>query len=93
VLDDPGAQQRIREDCRRRNLQIIGLAVHGNPVSPDPEVRRSHLQDHDVAVRLGPKLGTDVVITFSGCPGGSPADKMPNWVTCPWPPEFSTILD
>lgn len=31
--------------------------------------------------------------TFSGCPGGSPADKTPNWVTCPWPDDFSKILD
>jgi sugar phosphate isomerase/epimerase len=93
VLADPGGQERIKEDCRRRGLEIIGLAVHGNPVSPDPSVREPHLADHDVAVELAPKLGTDVVITFSGCPGGSPGDRMPNWVTCAWPPEYGKILE
>ena len=33
------------------------------------------------------------MINFSGCPGGSKADKTPNCVTCPWPPDFLEILD
>ncbi len=93
VLNSPAAQQKIKDDVKQRGLEIIGLAVHGNPVSPDPAQREAHLNDHDVAVRLARKLGTDVVINFSGCPGGSAADKMPNWVTCAWPPEFGKILD
>jgi sugar phosphate isomerase/epimerase len=92
VLKDPKAQQRIKNDCKKRGLEIIGLAVHGNPVSPIPKIRRQHVHDHNTAVKLAPKLGTDVVITFSGCPGGSPDDKMPNWVTCAWPPEYEKIL-
>lgn len=93
VLADPAAQQRIREDVSRRGLQVIGLAVHGNPVSPDPAQRADHETAHDVAVRLAPKLGTDVVITFSGCPGGGPTDRTPNWVTCAWPPDYPRILE
>jgi len=92
VLKDPKAQQKIRDDVARRGLEIIGLAVHGNPVSPDPAIREPHLKAHDVAVRLAPKLGTDVVINFSGCPGGGPKDTLPNWVTCAWPPEYGAIL-
>ena len=38
------------------------------------------------------KLGTDIVITFSGCPGGGPNDRTPNWVTCAWPPDYQEIL-
>ena len=34
-----------------------------------------------------------MVNTFSGCPGGSRSDKTPNWVTCPWPEDFTEILD
>ncbi|MCH7720198.1 MAG: sugar phosphate isomerase/epimerase [Planctomycetes bacterium] len=93
VLNDAGAQKRIKGDCAKRNLEIIGLAVHGNPVSPDSDLAADHAKAHDTAVRLAPKLGTDVVINFSGCPGGSPDDKMPNWVTCAWPPEFEKIRD
>ncbi|MCH8807914.1 MAG: sugar phosphate isomerase/epimerase [Planctomycetes bacterium] len=92
VLNDAAAQKRIIEDCKKRGLEIIGLAVHGNPVSPNPEIAAEHDRAHDVAVRLAPKLGTDVVINFSGCPGGAPGDKAPSWVTCPWPPEFEKAL-
>ena len=35
----------------------------------------------------------DTVIDFSGCPGDSPGAKFPNWVTCPWPPEYLEILE
>ena len=38
VLKDAAAQRRIVEDVKRRGLEIIGLAVHGNPVHPDPEI-------------------------------------------------------
>jgi sugar phosphate isomerase/epimerase len=93
VLKDPKAQQKIKDDCAKRGLEIIGLAVHGNPVSPIAKISRQHLKEHRVAVRLAPKLGTDVVINFSGCPGGSPKDTMPNWVTCAWPEEFEQIRD
>ncbi len=92
VLKDAGAQRRIVDDCRRRGLQIAGLAVHGNPVHPNPEIAKQHAAAHDTAVRLARKLGTDVVINFSGCPGGAAGDKSPNWVTCPWPPDFETVL-
>ncbi len=93
ALRNAATQQKIKDDVKRRGLEIIGLAVHGNPVSPDSALREDHLKHHDIAVRLAPKLGTDVVINFSGCPGGSPADKMPNWVTCAWPPEYGKILE
>lgn len=92
LLASETAAQKIRDDCARHGLEIIGLAVHGNAVSPDPDLRAAHEKDHDVAVRLAPRLGTDVVITFSGCPGGSPDDRVPNWVTCAWPPEYESIL-
>ena len=92
VLQDKAAQRKIVDDCQRRGLAIMGLAVHGNPVHPDAAVARAHSRAHDTAVQLARKLGTDVVINFSGCPGGGPKDKTPNWVTCPWPPDFEAIL-
>jgi sugar phosphate isomerase/epimerase len=92
VLTSRPLQRKIVEDCKVRGLEIRGLAVHGNPVHPDPRIAKADARSHDIAVRLAPKLGTDVVINFSGCPGGSRHDRMPNWVTCPWPPDFLEIL-
>jgi len=43
-------------------------------------------------VLLAEKLGVPVVVDFSGCPGDSDKAKYPNWVTCPWPPEYLEVL-
>jgi sugar phosphate isomerase/epimerase len=43
-------------------------------------------------VKLARKLGVEVVINFSGCPGDSEKAHAPNWVTCPWPPDFSNVV-
>lgn len=92
VLASKRAQEEIRGRLSEYGLSLSALAVHGNPVHPNKAAAR---KDHDAfvnAVELAPKLGTDIVITFSGCPGGSSADKTPNWVTSAWPNDFQEIL-
>jgi sugar phosphate isomerase/epimerase len=76
-----------------RGLRISCLSVHGNPIHPKATIAAQHHVDFERAVRLAAKLGVDVIATFSGCPGGAPGDLQPNWVTCPWPPEYLEILD
>jgi sugar phosphate isomerase/epimerase len=76
-----------------RGLQISCLSVHGNPIHPNKDIADQHDAAFQRCVRLAAKLGVEVVTTFSGCPGGAPGDKQPNWVTCPWPPEYLDILD
>ena len=44
-------------------------------------------------ILLAEKLGVKTVVDFSGCPGDSPNAKFPNWVTCPWPPEYLDVLN
>ena len=92
VLGSTKLQKEIRAKLEDHDLMLSGLAVHGNPVHPN----KAHAKkDHDqfvTAVNLAPKLGTDIVITFSGCPGGTKTDKVPNWVTCAWPPDYQEIL-
>jgi sugar phosphate isomerase/epimerase len=44
-------------------------------------------------ILLAEKLGVKTTVDFSGCPGDSLAATAPNWVTCPWPPDFLKILD
>ena len=43
-------------------------------------------------VELASSLEVPVVNAFSGCPGDSDKAKYPNWVTCPWPPEYLDVL-
>jgi sugar phosphate isomerase/epimerase len=93
VLNDAAAQQKIKDDVARHGLVISALSCHGNPVHPNPDIARLHERAHDLTVRLAPKLGVDVVCNFSGCPGGAPGERTPNWVTCAWPPEYPKILE
>ncbi len=78
---------------KSRGLEISSLSCHGNPLHPNRKIAAGHDAAFRKAVRLARKLGVDVVTTFSGCPGGAPGDKQPNWVTCAWPPEYLDILD
>jgi len=75
-----------------RGLVLSALSCHGNPLHPDEKVAKEHHRVFEKAVRLAEMLGVKTVITFSGCPGGSPRDKTPNWVTCPWPPDFEKAV-
>ena len=75
-----------------RGLEISALSCHGNPLHPNRAFAKQQHETFEKAVRLAEMLGVKTVINFSGCPGGSDRDKYPNWVTCPWPPDFSDIV-
>lgn len=73
-------------------LNISALSCHGNPLHPDAAVAQAGDEVFRKTVRLAEKLGVSVVVTFSGCPGGSEKDATPNWIVAPWPPEFASAL-
>jgi len=76
----------------RRGLIISSLSAHGNPVHPDPAVAKADDAMLRKAIRLAEKLGLDRVNGFSGCPGDQHGARVPNWVTCPWPPDFLELV-
>lgn len=80
------------DKARSRGLEISALACHGNPLHPDPKFAAMHHQVWRDAVKLASMIGVDTVTGFSGCPGGGPQDKTPNWITCAWPPDFAKSL-
>jgi sugar phosphate isomerase/epimerase len=95
----PAALLKNDADCaafknaiESRGLKISALSAHANPLHPDPTIGEPHRAAITNAIRLAEKLSVDTVVTFSGCPGGGPEDKTPNWVTCPWPPDFSQTV-
>ncbi|MHC4717909.1 MAG: sugar phosphate isomerase/epimerase family protein [Planctomycetota bacterium] len=84
--------RELKAKLADRGLSAQGVAVHGNPIHPAKRIAKAHAKAHREAVLLAAELNT-VVINFSGCPGGAPGDRTPNWVTCPWPDDFSEIAD
>ena len=93
LLKDEAKLEHFKKVLKDNNLEISALSAHGNPVHPDPEVAKRYHDDFVNAVLLAEKLGVKRIIGFSGCPGGSPEDKTPNWVTCAWPDDYPKILD
>jgi sugar phosphate isomerase/epimerase len=92
LLKSKDAQQRLLAAVRSRGLEISALSCHGNMVHPNPRIATAHHQVFEQTLRLAEKLGVDTVVNFSGTPGGAPGDKTPNWITCPWPNDFSDAL-
>jgi sugar phosphate isomerase/epimerase len=74
-------------------MTISALSCHGNPLHPDKAIAKEHADVSRKTVLLAEKLGVPTVVDFSGCPGDSPQSTAPNWVTCPWPPDFLRVLD
>ncbi len=93
LLDKPDKIKKFKEKIAKRDLVISALSCHGNPLHPDPEFSKVHHEVHRDTVKLAQQMEVETVINFSGCPGGCEGDKMPNWVTCPWPDDFSKILE
>ena len=93
LLNDEAELEKFKSVLEKNHLEISALSTHGNAVHPDPAIAKQFHDDFVGAVLLAEKLGVKRIITFSGCPGGSPEDKTPNWVTCAWPEDFAKILD
>ena len=93
LLAHPEKIEEMKAILKKYNLEIAAFSTHGNAVHPNKEIAAKFHDDFVQTVLLAEKMGVETVVTFSGCPGGSPEDKTPNWVTCPWPDDFLKILD
>lgn len=93
LLADDAASDAFKKAVEKRGLTISALSAHANPLHPNPEIGESHRAYVQNAILMAEKIGVDTVVTFSGCPGGGPGDMTPNWVTCPWPTDFSDTLE
>jgi len=93
LLADEQAFDEFQAVLRHTGVTIAALSCHGNPLHPNPATAKMYHDDFVNAILLAEKLGVKRVVGFSGCPGGSPADATPNWVTCAWPEDYPKILD
>jgi sugar phosphate isomerase/epimerase len=75
-----------------RGLRVATLSCHGNPVHPDPKHAARDQEIFKKTVQLAERIGVKVIVGFSGCPGGSPTDTQPNWITYRWPEEYNQML-
>jgi len=93
MLDNPSDLADFRKMLSDHGVSISALSCHGNPLHPDTAVARQHREVSRKTILLAEKLGVSVMVDFSGCPGDSANATAPNWVTCPWPPDYRKVLD
>ena len=94
-LDWLSSSAKLREFKNRlesQGITISALSCHGNPLHPNKKVADAYSETTRRTILLAEKLGVTRVIDFSGCPGDCEQSKYPNWVTCPWPPDYPDIL-
>ena len=92
MLQNKAALKEFKTLLDDNGVSISALSCHGNPLHPDPAVAKAFQETSKKTILLAEKLGVSTVIDFSGCPGDSDKAKYPNWVTCPWPPEYLDVL-
>ena len=92
LLANPDQLDTFRRAIDTRGFEISALSCHGNPLHPQVEIAGRYHQQFRDTVLLAERLGVDRVVTFSGCPGDSDTARHPNWVTCPWPNDFTDIV-
>ena len=93
LLADPAKARAWKKKFEDRNIRVATFSCHGNPVHPDAKIAARDAQIFRNTVLLAERLEVPVIVGFSGCPGGSPTDTMPNWATYRWPPEYAQILE
>ena len=93
LLTSTDAVRDFKAKLSAAGLEISALSCHNNPVHPDAAIAALDRTTFEKTVRVAERLGVKTVVTFSGCPGGGPQDRTPNWITAAWPPEFGTALE
>ncbi|GGG75374.1 sugar phosphate isomerase/epimerase family protein [Edaphobacter dinghuensis] len=93
MLEDASALKEFQQKLKDNGFSISALSCHGNALHPDEALAKQAQEVSRKTILLAEKLGVSTVVDFSGCPGDSPEAKAPNWVTCPWPPEYLQVLD
>ncbi len=93
LLNDEAKFNEFKDTVAKYGLEISALSCHGNPVHPNKEIAAEYDKTIRNTILLAEKLGLHQINTFSGCPGDWEGAKYPNWVTCPWPDDFSEILE
>ena len=93
LLGDKAKLAAFQKTIADAGMEISAFSCHANPVHPNKAIAAEFDKGMRDAVLLAEACGISNINTFSGCPGDCETAKYPNWVTCPWPPDFLDILE
>ena len=93
LIKDRAAAKAWQKKFEDRGIRVATLSCHGNPIHPDASLAKKNIDTFRKTVLLAEMLDVKVIVGFSGCPGGTPQDTQPNWITYRWPPEYAKMQD
>ncbi|GMV99976.1 MAG: hypothetical protein AMXMBFR84_11150 [Candidatus Hydrogenedentota bacterium] len=93
LLASKPKRDELKALLKGEGLEISALSCHGNCLHPDAAFAKKNIEVQTDTIKLAKELGVKTVIDFSGCPGSDEKSTKPNWVTCPWPPDYLEILN
>ena len=93
LVADPAKARAWKKKFDDRGIPILAISGHVNAIHPNPKQAADHALQFRQAVQLAGMLGVPTVVGFSGCPGASPTDTSPAWITYTWPPEHAEALE
>jgi sugar phosphate isomerase/epimerase len=93
LIADKSKARAWQKKFEDKGIQVATLSCHGNPVHPNAQHAQKDVDTFRKTVLLAETLGIKVIVGFSGCPGGTPTDTQPNWITYRWPPEYKQMLE
>jgi sugar phosphate isomerase/epimerase len=92
LVADPAKARAWKKKFDDRGIPVMTLSCHNNAIYPDPARAAAAAEDFRQTLQRAGMLGIPTVVGFSGCPGGSATDTVPNWVIYDWPPEHGEAL-
>jgi sugar phosphate isomerase/epimerase len=93
LLGDAAKVKAWKKKFEDRGIRVATLSCHGNPIHPNEKYASRDRETFRKTVLLAQRLDVKVIVGFSGCPGGSPTDTMPNWAAYRYPSEIGPMLD
>jgi sugar phosphate isomerase/epimerase len=91
LIANPQKALEWRSKFTDRGIPIMAITCHANAIHPDQEKADAFAKQFRQAVQLAALLEVPTVVGFSGCPGASPTDTVPNWITYGWPERDSPL--
>lgn len=93
LIENPAKAEEMKALMAKYGMSISAIACHGNPLHPNKEIAEKFDTQFKNAILAAELLGVKTIIGFAGCPGDCEQSQHPNWVTCPWPDDFTEILN
>lgn len=93
LVRNPSALSEFRDLLKDHGVTISALAMHGQPLHPDPEISERYASELQDACVLAAELGVSKITLLAGLPEAYPGDRTPNWIWYPFPPENLVRLE